>query len=207
MGYTIFTIELLEKVIKEYNPKNVLDLGSQQLYNQPTLPAPYVDQWYKPQGIDYECIDLNGENNSRKIDLSKKRDYNISDLNWSLKNYHGWKLVVDAGTSEHVGDDGKFSWEAIYHCWKIKHDSLQVGGIMVNENPKTGNWFSHGYNYYTEDFYKELAEVTDYKILELGEHAAMGNFVDGWNIYCVMIKNGEKFPSLEEFKKLSIKTS
>lgn len=207
MGYTSFTIGLLEKTIERFHPKNVLDLGSQQLYNQPLLPAPYVDGWYKAKGIHYECIDLNGENNAWQIDLSKPFQ-NKAGNGWHGQfMFEGWQMIVDAGTSEHVGDNGAFSWEAIYNCWKTKHDLLQTGCVMVNENPKTLNWPLHGYNYYKQEFYNELANYSDYEILELGEHPAMGNSIDGWNIYCVLQKHSEKFPTLEQFKTMSIKTS
>lgn len=202
MGYTDFTVLILERVIKEYQPKNIMDLGSQQLYNQPLLPAPYANTWYSPQGIQYECIDLNGENNAHRIDLSKKCSFYLADEAGICERKYD--LVVDAGTSEHVGTDGAFDWEAIYNCWKIKHDLLRVGGVCISENPKTESWPSHGFQWYSESFYKELAALTDYEILELGEHPAMGNTDTGWNIYCVLRKHSEKFPTLDQFKTLSL---
>lgn len=199
MGYTDFTVGLLERVIKEYQPKMVVDLGAQNMYNQPALPAPYASEWYKKQGIVYVAIDLSGENDSLEIDLGKPLRPLFPETQVSK-----FCMVVDAGTSEHIGTDGKFDWEAIYNCWKTKHDLLRVGGVMVNENPKQGNWPGHSFQYYSEAFYKQLAALTEYEILELGEHPAMGNTDTGWNIYCVLRKHSEKFPTLEEFKTLSL---
>lgn len=197
MGYTDFTVSLLEKIIKEYKPKTVLDLGAQNLYNQPLLPAPYASTWYESQDISYTCIDLNGENNALIIDLSNPpKDFGISKK---------FDLIVDAGTSEHVGRDGKFDWKSIYNCWSLKHNLLKVGGIMVNENPMHNNWPGHGFNYYTNFFYWQLSKKTNYEILDRGNVAAMGNETDGWNVWCVLKKNDDCFLTLEHFKGLDIR--
>jgi len=44
----------------------------------------------------------------------------------------------------------------------------------------------------------------NYNILDIGEHPAMSNTKDGWNIYCVMRKNEVDFLSKEEFNKLPV---
>jgi hypothetical protein len=197
MGYTSFTVELIEKHLD--GVKSVIDLGAQNMYNQPVLPAPYASEWYKEKGIKYDAIDLSAENGSYPIDLSlPSREQGLDILQWAAD------LVVDAGTSEHVGFCGKHQIEAIHNCWVTKFNLCKAGGKIISENPKTGNWPGHGFNYYTEDFYRNLEVKSDLKILSLGEFPAMGNTTDGWNIYCVMEKTGEKFPTLAEFKKLGI---
>ena len=70
------------------------------------------------------------------------------------------------------------------------------------ENPKTGNWEGHGNHYMTMDFYKQLEGLVDMEIKELGEHPAMGNKKDGWNVYCVFTKKGGEFCSEKKFAKL-----
>lgn len=205
MGYTSFTIELIEGLLKEFNPKKVIDLGAQNNYAQPNLPAPYMSEWYKEHGIDYMAIDLNKENGAYPLDLSE-----ALDLSRVVNNlFNGFDMLVDAGTSEHVsGKKGGYDINAIYNCWKTKHDLLKSGGVMVNENPKTGNWPGHGCNYYTMDFYIKLAERQGYNILHIQENAAMGNITDGWNITCVLHKNDDTpFISLEEFMECEIKTA
>ena len=197
MGYTTFTKQLVEKYIQEYSPKSVLDLGSQNDFSGPNLPAPYISLWYQGKGIHYECVDLNGENNAFVWDLSKLPD--------AIKGGHEYDFVVDAGTSEHVGDNGKFGWEAIYNCWLNKWNLLKVGGIMISENPLEGNWPEHGFNYYNQSFYTKLSSIADCKLLETGKHAAMGNVTDGWNVYAVLQKTGQKFMTLEEFETLPLK--
>lgn len=194
MGITSFGINLIEECLKIKEIKNVIELGAQNLYNQPKLPAPYADEYYTSIGIDYTCIDLSNENNCLVLDLSQQ--INIK------KQYD---LVTDFGTSEHVGDkSGKHDIRSFYQCLKNKHDLCKNGGIILSNNPKTGNWAGHGFQYYTQEFYLKLAEFNNYVIHKLGEHPAMGNTTDGWEIHCILIKNNENFISYEEFQTLPI---
>jgi hypothetical protein len=191
MGYTSFSVHVLEKLINEFKPKSVLDYGAQNMYNQPVLPAPYAKEWYEGMGIMYTAIDISGENGALPINLSEPITENLGQFD----------LVVDCGTSEHCGIDGKHSPLAFYNAVKNKHDLLKGGGVMFNENPKTGNWIGHGFNYYSQEFYRKLATLVGYEILELGEVAAMGNVTDGWNVYCVLRKiHDQPFISFEQFQ-------
>ena len=193
MGYTGKTIELINLVIDRV--QTVVDLGAQNDYRHPTLPAPYVKDTYYANK-QYTAIHISGENGSQPYDLSQLHDFGVQ-----------YDLLVDAGTSEHVGTNGKHDIKAIYNCWKNKHNLVKVGGFIVSENPKTGNWPGHGFNYYTTDFYKLLAGFCNYSLIDIGEHPAMGNTTDGWNVYCVLQKTKEDFISLEKFKKCGIATS
>jgi hypothetical protein len=186
MGITSFSIELIEK--HKADSKNVCELGAQNLYDKDYgFNFPYADTYYKANGIEYTCIDLNGENGALKIDLEKPQKFTGV-----------YDLVTDFGTSEHVRDG--------YNIAKIIHDLVKVGGIVIQENPKTGSWPKHGFNYKTKEFYSKLAELCGYEILELGEHPAMGNNIDGWNVYCVWRKtNEEKFISKAKFKELDLR--
>lgn len=196
MGYTTKTLELVQKALETTTVRNVMDLGAQNLYDQDYGGKnPYVSEWYNARQIHYTCIDLNGENMAAKIDLSQQLPLGMSQ----------YDLVVDAGTSEHVGF-GKHELRSFYNCLKAKHELCKVGGIIVSENPKSGSWPKHGFNYYTQDFYTQLARLAGYEILELGETAAMGNEIDGWNVYCIAKKTKEEFISFSEFKTLPICT-
>ena len=183
MGITSFSTGLINRVLDNRNDIHaVIELGAQNLYDRdyPSGP-PYADEFYTRRGLTYTCIDLSAENGAKVIDLSEPVAVSTQ-----------YDLVTDFGTSEHV--------KGIYNCWKTKHDLLRVGGVMISENPKVGNWPGHGYHYYTQDFYTALAEQAGYKIIEIGEHPAMGNVTDGWNIYCVMEKVEDKpFPSEAEW--------
>lgn len=193
MGYTAFS---WDKILPyTVGISSVLDLGAQNNYIQPHLPAPYMRETYEQMGIHYVSIDLNGEDGAMPWDLGEK---NV----WLM----GVELVVDCGTSEHVGRDGKFSWEAIYNCTKFKFEACLEGYYIYSENPFTGNWPGHGFNYYTTEFYRALANMADVRIADLGLHAACHNYKDGWNVYCAMEKTGLKFPTLQEFMTLPLKT-
>lgn len=200
MGVTSIDIQKLEGILKN-NPeiKRVLELGAQNNYGQPNLPAPYMKEWYEAMGIEYECIDISAENGCRVIDLSEP----LENPKW-FDELKFFPLVTDFGTSEHVGRNGKHDIEAFYNCWKTKYDLLQAGGIMVNENPKTGNWPGHGFQWYNHEFYRKLEEFGRIKVVELEDIAAMGNITDGWNVYCSFVKTALHFVSFEEFKQLPV---
>lgn len=229
MGYTQFTINKIEGILNQFAPiRSVLDLGAQNNYSVPLLrpeDAPYISAWYSSRYISYQCIDLNEENSAIPLDLSIKHPLPPSQLGASATFLDRQKklddtgriveifypdLLVDAGTSEHVGHEGMFSWEAIYNCWATKYNLLKPGGIMYNENPATNNWHGHGFNYYTEAFYYQLAETHGlFKIKDIGTHPAMGNEIDGWNVYCTLQKhdNAPSFITLDEFIKLDLRQS
>jgi len=189
MGITDFSLTLLNKYVNKQD--TILELGAQNLYSCEYENSPYANLYYKKKECEYTCIDLNKENNALELDLGTKLD---------LKQVN---VVTDFGTSEHVGTNGKHDAKAFYNCWLNKHNACLIDGLIISENPKTGNWEGHGFNYVTLEFYKELAEANNYEILELGEHPAMNNTDNGWNIYCVLKKKQNKFMSLTNFKKLS----
>lgn len=212
MGYTDHTKRVVHKYILMNSTKSIIDVGAQNDFSYPYLPAPYISEWFRSMNIGYECIDLNGENGAVQLDLSyvipedgkMSSDFGKSQTNWTFSKHD---MVVDAGTSEHIGRDGKFSWEAIYNCWVNKWNLLKVGGIMINENPISKSWPGHGFTYYTLEFYNELSDMIDGLLLECDIHPAMGNVHDGWNVWSVIRKMGHRFPSLSEFKTLSLKQS
>ena len=161
--------------------KSVCDLGAQNNFAQPLLPTPYMSEWYKGKGItDYISIDLNGENDSKKWDLSQP-----------VKTNKQFDLVADFGTSEHVKD--------LYQCFANVNKLCNVGGIMIHENPKTGSWPKHGFHYRDMKFYVDLAEAAGYALVQLEEHPACWNTADGWNIIAVMEKKKEGFIKREQF--------
>ena len=98
--------ELLNLVLGRVPVENVIDLGvqvnkSDRDYGQ------YVSSFYKSRHLDYKCIDINGENDALKIDMSTTPPEQV------VKEVGGADLVVDAGFSEHI--------ESLYNVWAIKH--------------------------------------------------------------------------------------
>ena len=186
MGVTAHSIDLIQKAIAlNVKAESVIELGSQNLYDQSySGKTPYASIYYITKGLRYACIDLNGENEALKLDLENPIDHK--------KKYD---IVTDFGTSEHIRN--------YYSVWKTKHDLCKLGGVIISENPKTGNWKGHGFNYPTIDFYTELAQAMGYKIHYIGEHPAMGNSIDGWNVYSIMTKEiNNNFLFKAEFQKL-----
>lgn len=194
MGVTNFSLDLLTPIIEEHEIKTVCELGAQNLYTAEHPLGSYASMWYEERGIKYMCLDLNGENGAYRYDLSQP-----------LPSLGPVDLLTDFGTSEHVGP-GRFEWWAICNCWRNKHNLVRVGGIMVSENPLTGNWPGHGFNYYSEEFYHQLAEAMGYEIIKLGTNAAMGNVTDGWNVHCVLRKMDDRpFLKMGQFKNLDLR--
>lgn len=180
MGATGKSIEVINNIRVKFNPKTVCDLGAQNNYDQPKLPAPYMSEWWKSKGIkEYMSIDLSGENDSKQWNLSEP-----------LKTTKTFDLVMDLGTSEHVKD--------YYQCFANMDKLCKVGGIIYKENPMTGHWPGHGFHYVTEDFYIQLAKISGYEIWKLETHYAMHNYESGGNIICVMRKIKEGFIAREE---------
>lgn len=198
MGYTDFTISKIMPLLKATS--QVVDLGAQNNYSHNAgFPAPYMSDWYEDRSVLYECIDLNGENNAIVKDLGEPGI--MSEFKWPFG------LVVDAGTSEHVGRNGEFSWQAIYNCWRNKFDLCNDHGLIYSENPLTGNWPLHGFNYYTTEFYYQLAEHSGLSIIDIGLHPACHNTRNGWNVWCILRKTGPQFVSQAVFETFNLRTS
>lgn len=219
MGITDFSISLLNKIIERFDPFDVLEFGSQNVYSSAYPGMPFASVFYHGKGLAYyDCIDLAGDNEAIRADLSE-------DLSALITRR--FSLVTDFGTSEHCVQmegydtapfhdghihsiypvDVKNAELGYYNCWLNKFNFCKVGGIIVSENPKQGHWPSHGYHYITQEFYEKLSDMADLEIVELGEYPAAGNWETGMNVYSVLRKTGGKFPSFDQFSTLPIKQS
>ena len=185
MGVTTHSNNLVQKY--KGNAKTMLEFGSQNTYFD-SEPMGVAKDYYTKQGFDHYSLDANGEYGSEVVDLS-------TDLGLLAQA----DIVTDFGTSEHVLN--------YYNCWLNKHNGCKIGGLIISENPKVGNWPNHGLHYLTKEFYTELSKVAGYEIIELGEHPAMGNITDGWNVYCVLRKVSDKFPAAETFYRLPFEST
>ncbi len=210
MGYTKFTTDLVKRHLGGVN--SVVDLGSSNLYINSSEKPPFVDSWYKQNGVtDYTCVDLAGDNNAIQVDVSSP-----------ISIGREFDLLVDSGFSEHVVQmtdyevvpfhDGhinsiypkgeiKSIEDGYYNCWLNKFNLCKIGGLIISENPLTENWPSHGYSYIDTNFYHELCKIAALELIECGTHAACGNVKDGWNVWGVVRKVGSSFPTKEDFYK------
>lgn len=192
MGITGFSFSLLEKHGATKAGLKMLELGDQNIYFGPEY-GKFAKPLFIKLGLEHTSLDLSShEGGAVEFDLSKPSE------NKDLKNK--FDVVTNFGTSEHIS--------SLYNCLKNIHEFCKKGGLIFHENPKTGNWPGHGFHYFTEKFYLELADKMEYKILEIGEHPAMGNQIDGWNIFCVLQKSkSTKFISEEEFNLFDFRKS
>lgn len=140
------------------------------------------------------------------IDIKPERYAETHDLrSKDVLELGQFDIICDAGTSEHVAPSKEF--HGLYEAHKHIYDMCKIGGIMIHENPKTGNWKGHGDWYKTEKFYHQLADIMGLELLEVGSHPAMGNSRDGWNVFAALRKVDDRpFMPLKEFKKLEFYT-
>jgi hypothetical protein len=179
----------LDRINRHLQPKSkMLIIGCQNLYNADNY-MEIAHPYFESLGHTVRSIDILGCNGSEVADL--REDLKLSPI---------YDIVNDCGSKEHV--DGN-----LYQPFKNLHEACKVGGIMIHENPMTGNWPGHGQHYFTQKFYEQIAKDCDYEILELTEESAMGNDVDGWNVSCVLLKTSDKFCSLKQFLKYDLKTN
>lgn len=186
MGLTQNSYDLMMRYAKTGD--SILELGNQIIffgndYGKPAKPM------FEKMGLKHVSVDTNGQDGAIILDLSKK-----IPLQYYLCIANLFGIVTDFGTSEHVSN--------FYNCWLNKHSLCKIGGYIISENPKTGNWKGHGHHYLTESFYQKLAYMAGYEMMEIGEHPAMSNTTDGWNIYCVLKKLKDNFITKQQFKTL-----
>lgn len=187
MGITALSLYRIQRHLKP-NSK-MLIIGCQNLYDTEHY-GEIAHTYFKDLGHEVKSIDILGCQGSEVADL--RTDLGFKPI------FH---MVNDCGSKEHV--DGSL-WQA----FKNIHEACAVGGIMIHENPKTGNWPLHGHHYMTEEFYRTFAVLCRYEMLEITSEAAMGNDVDGWNV-CAVLRKTEKstFPTEDVFNKLDFRKS
>lgn len=184
---------ITEKSLNRLSKFNCLDkgikmceLGAQNIYSN-NLYGTIAKDYFNSLGIKHDSFDIVVHQNCEFIDLREPIKEEFVGI---------YDVVTDFGTTEHV--DGNY-----YQALKNIHDLCKVGGLIVRENPKTGHWPKHGFNYLNIDFYLKLSQLCGYEILDLQEEFAMGNYIDGCNISVVLKKvNNNKFISKEQFFEL-----
>jgi len=213
MGITPSDASLIESILRDYpHIRTVCELGSQNLYLTPSDKPPFASAWYEARGLKYTCIDLAGDNDALRLDLSSPLTFPgpVSRAD----------LVTDFGTSEHVVTAGEIHHVAYhdghinsiyptrpptrdeiitgyYDCWLSKYNLLEVHGIMLRVNAKTRRWPQDGFVYLTKAFYECL--VVHCKSMEafvIDEVSLLENTVDGWCI-CAAFKKTSTDPFMD----------
>jgi hypothetical protein len=183
MGITQLSLTRINNHIQP--DSKILILGCQNLYNAENY-LEVAHPYFESLGHLVRSWDITGCQDSEVVDL---RD--------DLKLTNEYDIIFQHGTIEHC--DGN-----LWQVFKNIHEACKIGGIMMHENPMTMNWPGHGYHYFTQQFYHQLAKDCGYEILELTEEPAMSNDIDGWNVSCVLLKTSDKFCSFKKFGKYEL---
>lgn len=186
MGITSFSLNRINQYLLPNN--SILIIGCQNLYNAENY-MQIAHSYFEILGHSVRSVDILGCNGSE-----------IADLRQDLKFEPIYDMVNDCGSKEHI--DG-----SLYQPFLNMHNACKINGVIIHENPKTGNWPFHGQHYFTKEFYASLAKQCNYDILELTEEPAMGNYIDGWNVCCVLAKRHDSiFVTETKFNSIYKKT-
>lgn len=112
--------------------------------------APSSRVFWEAIGFRYAALDFDGHRDSYAVDLN--RDEVPAELR------HAFDVVINTGTTEHVANQD--------HAFRVIHDLVRRGGIMIHELPATG-MLTHGLFTYTLKFFWHLCRENDYQVLRL----------------------------------------
>jgi hypothetical protein len=138
---------------------------------------------YRSKGVKHTSIDINGLDGALKLDL----DYPVPT---NLENK--FDVVTNYGTSEHVTNQ--------YSVFKNIHSMCKTKGIMIHGIPLIGNWPDHCRYYYSEQFFKKLAEACGYTVLDLRILSTVSYKTPYNLVACVLRKlPSQSFPTSTHF--------
>jgi hypothetical protein len=157
----------------------MLELGNQEFCNgaeKLVATGRVAKDYFERLGVLHTSIDITGRDGALALDLSKP----IDDVSLRAR----FDVVTNFGTSEHV--------EPQYECWRNVHLMTKVGGVMVHEVPEVGHWPGHCRVYYSERFFRELALVNGYEVLELFANSYVPDPRNGNLLFCVLRKADDR---------------
>jgi SAM-dependent methyltransferase len=112
--------------------------------------APASRAFWESLGFQYAALDFDGHRDSIAIDLNR------DPVPKSLKGH--FDLVVNTGTTEHVANQD--------NAFRVIHDLVRPGGIMIHELPGQG-MMMHGFFNYNPKFFWHLCRENSYQVLFL----------------------------------------
>jgi hypothetical protein len=147
----------------ELNELKMVELGAQRLVqktyvNEPDFKSSYSQcntskQYFESLGIEHTSLDITGQFGCVDCDLS--------NIHEKWRGY--FDVLTDCGTSEHVRNGQ-------YEVFANAHNFVRKGGVMYHANPVVGRMLKFHTKelsvYYHEYFYKKLAEINGYEVLE-----------------------------------------
>jgi len=113
--------------------------------------------YFKSVGIKHISIDWNGKDGAIAFDLRNP----IKELKPNGKWHQYFDIVTNIGTSEHVIPQGAI--------WTNMLNALKINGHLISITPCPGCWNWHQENglYPTPEFYIDLAERNNLKIISI----------------------------------------
>lgn len=115
--------------------------------------APVGAAFWASLGLDHVAIDIDGD--------AVRLDLNRDDVPRNLR--HAFGLVVNAGTTEHLTDQG--------NAFRVIHDLTRTGGVMYHEVP-AGGLIDHGFVSYQPKFFNRIAQQNEYELLFMRLYAS-----------------------------------
>jgi hypothetical protein len=114
-------------------------------------PGSKVEQLMRDAGFLYTAFDVYSSGGTRAFDL------NVHSVGWRERGRYD--VVTNCGTSEHVANQ--------FNAFKVAHDALKVGGVMLNFVPFYGQ-IDHGLINYHPKFFTTLIANNGYELLYFG---------------------------------------
>ena len=132
-------------------PARVCDLGSQEMSQGIGGSA---KDWMEHQGFEYVSIDFDGKFGALKLDLNVATCHDV----FNLGARPAFNIVTNHGTTEHIFNQA--------NVFELMHDLTVVGGMMIHAVPTPKFGPSHGFYFYDETIFDDLAHANDYEILQ-----------------------------------------
>ena len=161
MGIRLQYIDYIHKACNFISGNRMLELGNQVMRGKNRPPEKTGKRFFTNRGFEHTSIDINGKHGAVVLDLSKP----IIKPEWN--GY--FDIITNLGTTEHIEP-----FEGQYECFKNLHNFLSEGGVLVNIVPDAERSFKHNFfrkrhcnNYYKRDFFKMIAEVNSYELINL----------------------------------------
>ena len=137
-------------------PLSICDLGSQdvsyvlgdgRIVNRGSARA-----WFNKLGYDdYTCIDLDGRHGALRLDLNTCTFTDVERWNFDI--------VANHGTSEHVFNQA--------NVFQLMHDLTAIDGTMIHAVPTPDFGAPHGFYFYDEQLFNDLARANGYYIMRM----------------------------------------
>lgn len=147
-------------------PLSVCDLGSQEMSfveDGQQIHRESARAWMERQGFKYACIDMDGKHGALRLDLNTIT-YNDVTIAYRGATYYRppsvvFDIVANHGTSEHVFDQA--------NVFRLMHDLTTCGGLMIHAVPTPQFGAGHGFYFYDETIFNDLAHANRYEIVHM----------------------------------------